>query len=459
MGRVKRWMNDLLIKEALWYVDRNPMGNISKILRVADRLVKLEDHRKVLKAFYEIAENPDNNWHQLMKRVFSEVNPKTRRLLIRNFFFNSAMTASPEKIELRKKYQCNIPWAILMDPTSACNLKCTGCWASEYDKQSSLTYEQLDDIIRQGKELAIYMYIYSGGEPTLRKKDIIALAEKHQDCFFLAFTNATLIDRDYARRLARVGNFALAISVEGFEKETDMRRGEGTYQKVMEAMDHLREEGVGFGFSTCYHRYNTEVVVSDAFVDHLIDKGCMFGWYFTYMPIGKEAKLDFLVTPEQRKYMYHRIRELRAEKPCFLIDFWNDGEFVDGCIAGGRCYLHINAAGDVEPCAFIHYSNVNIRDVSLLEALQSPLFQQYRQKQPFNQNHLRPCPCLDNPDRLKEMVLEAGARSTQAGDGEPVEELTDKCREAARKWAAVADELWRESQRQKEEKEKQRIVS
>ncbi|HHX50908.1 MAG TPA: radical SAM protein [Clostridia bacterium] len=459
MGKVKRWMSDLLVKEILWYMDRNPMANTSKMLRVAGRLVKLEDHKEILKAFHEIVHDPQNNWYQLMERVFTEVNPKTRRLLISNFIFNSAVMASPKKIELKKKYDCNIPWAILMDPTSACNLKCTGCWASEYDKQSSLSFEKLDDIVQQGKELGIYMYIYSGGEPTLRKKDIIALAEKHQDCFFLAFTNATLIDRDYARQLARVGNFALAISIEGFEEETDMRRGKGTYQKVMKAMDYLREEGVGFGFSTCYHRYNSEVVVSDSFVDHLIDKGCMFGWYFTYMPIGQNAVADLLVTPEQREHMYHRVRKLRDENPCFLIDFWNDGEFVGGCIAGGRCYLHINAEGDVEPCAFIHYSNVNIREASLLEALQSPLFQEYRREQPFNQNHLRPCPCLDNPDKLKGMVIRSGARSTQPIDEEPVEQLTGKCREAAGKWAIVADPLWQESRRRKQEREKKRIVS
>ncbi|NLL18533.1 MAG: radical SAM protein [Clostridia bacterium] len=444
MSTVKTRMADVLVKEIISYINKDPMANIATILNIAEKLVKNEEHKKILGGFREIAGDPKSNWYGLMERVFSQVNPKCQQSFVRNFFFQSAVLATPVKSKLKEKYGCNIPWAILMDPTPACNLKCTGCWAAEYDKDSGLTFDELDEIIRQGKELGIYMYIYSGGEPTLRKKDLLNLAEKHRDCMFLAFTNATLIDEFYARDLARVGNFALAISVDGFEEETDRRRGKGTFRKVMKAMDILREVGVGFGFSATYHKYNTQIVGSDEFVDFLINKGCLFGWYFTYMPIGKHAVVDMMVTAGQREYMYHRVRKMRAEKPCFLLDFWNDGEYVNGCIAGGRSYLHINANGDVEPCAFIHFSDTNIKEKTLLEALQSPLFQQYRKNHPFNNNHLRPCPCLDNPDKLKEMVEASGASSTQA-DGEDVVELTNKCRKAAEEWAATAEGLWKKA--------------
>jgi hypothetical protein len=129
----------------------------------------------------------------------------------------------------------------------------------------------------------------------------------------------------------------------------------------------------------------------------MLQKGARFAWYFTYMPLGKDAHPDLLAEPEQRAYMYRRVRELRATRPRFAMDFWNDGEYVQGCIAGGRNYFHINANGDVEPCAFIHYANLNVRDVSLLDALRSPLFQAYQHNQPFNGNHLRPCPCSTTP--------------------------------------------------------------
>lgn len=127
------------------------------------------------------------------------------------------------------------------------------------------------------------------------------------------------------------------------------------------------------------------------------------------------------------------------------MDFWNDGEYVNGCIAGGRRYLHINASGDVEPCAFIHYSNVNINDISLLEGLQSPLFMEYKENQPFNENHLRPCPLLDNPEYIRDMVNKSKAHSTQPIDKENVEDLVKKTEEVAKKWAPTAENLWQKS--------------
>ena len=176
--------------------------------------------------------------------------------------------------------------------------------------------------------------------------------------------------------------------------------------------------------------------------DFMIDKGAAFVWYFTYMPVGNDAVPELMVTPQQRKFMYEQVRMFRKTKSIFAMDFWNDGEYVRGCIAGGRYYFHINANGDVEPCAFIHYSTVNIKNVSLLEALKSPLFKAYQRHQPFNNNHLRPCPLLDNPDSLKEVVHTSGAYSTDMLKPEKVDDLTGKCVSTAEKWAVVADHIW-----------------
>lgn len=453
MASVKQVVSTALMNEGLKYIEKNPMENMPKLLNWAEKIVTRENHKRYLQKFKDIVEDKDNNWYVLMERYFSELSPNTRKKFLINYMINSGIIGIPIQDKMKKKYNCNIPWAILMDPTSACNLKCTGCWAAEYEKTDSMSFETLDRIINEGKELGVYMYIYSGGEPLVRKDDLIKLAEKHSDCSFLSFTNATLVDEAFAKKLGELGNFGLAISVEGFEKETDMRRGEGTYKKVMKAMDLLKKEGVVFGFSTCYHKYNTDVVGSEEYIDLMIEKGCMFGWIFTYIPIGKDAVTDLLASAEQREYMYHQLRKFRKEKPIFTLDFWNDGEYVNGCIAGGRRYLHINANGDVEPCAFIHYSNLNIKDVSLIEALQSPLFMQYKENQPFNENHLRPCPLLDNPEKLRMMVNKSGAYSTQPIDREEVEDLTAKTDEVSKEWAKTADRLWSESQKKKEQKE------
>ena len=174
----------------------------------------------------------------------------------------------------------------------------------------------------------------------------------------------------------------------------------------------------------------------------MIDWGAKFCWFFTYMPVGKQAVPELMVTAEQRAQMYFQIREFRETKPLFTLDFWNDGEYAGGCIAGGRKYLHINANGDMEPCAFIHYSDSSIYEKTILEALRSPLFMAYYNRQPFNDNHLRVCPLLDNPDAIVGMVKATGAFSTDLQDPEDVHELADKCRIKADKWRAVADELW-----------------
>lgn len=442
MASVKQLISTKVMNEGLKYIEKDPMGNLDKLLDWSEKFVTRENHKEIHKKFGEIVGDPSCNWYKLIERFFNELSSASKQQFSVNFMVNAGMIGIPIQYRMGEKYNCNVPWAMLIDPTSACNLKCTGCWAAEYDKTDSLSYDLLDRIIREGNKLGIYMYIFSGGEPLVRKDDLIKLAEEHNDCFFMAFTNATLVDEDFAKKLGELGNFGLAISVEGFEEETDMRRGKGTYNKVMKAMDLLKKEGVIFGFSTCYHKYNTEIVGSEEYLDFLVDKGCMFGWYFTYMPIGTDAVTDLIATPEQREYMYHQIRDLRTKKPIFIMDFWNDGEYVHGCIAGGRRYLHINANGDVEPCAFIHYSNVNIKDVSLVEALQSPLFMQYKENQPFNENHLRPCPLLDNPEKIRDMVNESGAYSTQPVDKENVEDLTNKTEDVAKNWAPVADELW-----------------
>lgn len=445
MKSAKQMVSSLVMKQGLNYIERNPLENLGKILNWVRKIDKVNFYKKAYDNLENVLEDKDNNWNIYVRSLFEDIHPQVLKKFLRNFVVNTLIFSPQKAKELSEKYNCNIPNVILMDPTTKCNLKCIGCWAAEYDKSASLSIDDLDSIIKQGKELGIYMYIYSGGEPLVRKNDLIKLAEKHGDCTFLAFTNGTLVDEAFAKELLRVSNFMLAISIEGYEKETDMRRGEGTYKKAIKAMDILKEYKLPFGYSTCYHSQNVDVISSEAYTDMMIEKGCKFGWYFTYIPIGKDAKVDLMVSPEQREFMYNKINEYRGTKPVFTMDFWNDGYHAGGCIAGGRTYMHINSNGDVEPCGFIHYSNANIKEVSLLEALQSPIFMQYRQNQPFNENHLRPCPLLDNPDKLKEMVHNAKARSTQFLDEESVDDLTDKCQDTSVKWAETADRLKKES--------------
>lgn len=431
---------------AAWdYIGKNPEANIPKVL---DKVEKLDSNGTLsvhINSIRKSFADPENGMRKLALSLFEDIDPAQLRVLYEGLAVSSMLTSAATRAKVREENDCNVPWAILMDLTSACNLKCTGCWAAEYGHSLNLTLEELDNIIEQAEALGTYVFLYSGGEPLVRKKDIITLCERHPEAFFTSFTNGTLIDEDFCKEIARVKNFVPAISVEGFEEDTDFRRGKGTFAATQRAMELLRKYKLLFGISCCYTRKNAEFIGSEEYIDAMINWGAKFCWLFTYMPIGKDAVPELMATAEQRKYMYYQIRNFRKTKPLFTMDFWNDGEYVGGCIAGGKCYIHINAGGDIEPCAFMHYSDANIRTNTLLQSYKNPLFQQYRVNQPFNKNLLRPCPVLDNPGRLTVMVEKSGAKSTDIMAPEAASEYCGKCVDAAKAWAPVAAELWHAS--------------
>lgn len=431
------------LEQSFRYLYKDPENNLLKLMDWADKFAGDEfvSQRKMVR---EAMTNRDHPYYSYIRRLINEIDPHVMQTTAVNFFINAALTGWPKQERLRAEYGCNIPWTILLDPTSACNLHCTGCWAAEYGNKLNLSFEEIDDIIRQGKELGVYFYIYTGGEPMVRKKDLIRLCEKHSDCVFLCFTNGTLIDEAFTDEMLRVGNFVPAISLEGFEEATDGRRGNGVFQKATKAMRLLREKKLFYGISACYTSANFESITSEEFFDSLIDMGAYFIWYFHYMPVGNDASPELLPTPEQRAETYRRIRKYRAEKPLFAMDFQNDAEYVGGCIAGGRRYFHINANGDIDPCVFVHYSDSNVREKTILEALRSPMMMAYHNGQPFNENMLRPCPMLENPEKLRRMVAGTRAHSTDLQSPESVEHLCAKCDKYAEHWKPVAEQLWKE---------------
>lgn len=441
---MKGTLQALAVKQALHYIEHEPIKNLPKLLHWVDTFDKEDHFLSQRTIFHHILDHPESNWYQLILRFF-QLEKGVRKAFLENFIIYATLIGSPKQAQVRQREGCNVPWAILLDPTSACNLHCTGCWAAEYGPKMRLDLGTMDSIIRQGKAMGTHMYIYTGGEPLVCKGDLMTLCRRHPDCEFLAFTNGTLIDEAFCQEMLQVKNFVPAISLEGFSAANDSRRGQGVFDQVQRAMKLLREHRLPFGISTCYTRENCDDIISDLFFDMIIQAGALFAWFFHYMPVGTGAVPDLLPTPAQRKMVYERIRHFRQTKPIFTMDFQNDAEFVGGCIAGGRRYLHINAAGDVEPCVFIHYSNANIHTHTLLEALKSPLFLAYHDGQPFNDNMLRPCPMLENPACLREMVTQSGAKSTDLQSTETVDQLCGKCQTYAQNWAPAADQLWRES--------------
>ena len=433
----------------LKYVYKNPKKNIPKLIKVAKTAVG-KTFPKNWKAVEDTVTNENNTWHNFLFNALNYIDRDVATRMLLTFAIDTGLRGTKTLRANREQLKCNIPWVVLMDPTSACNLRCKGCWAAEYGHKSNLTLDEMRKIVTESKALGTHFFMFTGGEPLVRKKDILTLVGENKDCIFLAFTNGTLVDDKFCEDMKKAGNLTLALSVEGTEETTDARRGEGVYKKVTDAMALLKKHHCIFGTSVCYTGKNCEAVTSDEFYDMMINSGALFAWYFHYMPIGAGADKDLLLTPEQREHVYRTIRNNRKPtggKPIFTVDFQNDGEFVGGCIAGGRNYFHVNSEGDVEPCVFIHYSDSNIRDKSILECLRSPLFYEYYKGQPFNDNMLRPCPMLENPQALRRIIKTTGAKSTNLEKPESAEELCSKCDDYAAAWAPKAKEIWEEQVR------------
>jgi len=324
------------------------------------------------------------------------------------------------------------PLFALISPGKKCNLRCTGCYAcSDSASAAKLDWATFDRILTEKEDLwGSYFTVISGGEPFLWKddgKDLLDMAARHDSNFFMVYTNGTLITKSVARRLAELGNVSPAISVEGFEAETDQRRGKGVHRRILQAMENLREVGVPFGISVTATRHNAEMVTSDEFADFYFDEqGAAYGWIFQYMPIGRKHTLDLMVSPEQRLEMWRRTQRLVLDRKIFVADFWNSGTSSSGCIAAGRAggYLYIDWDGDITPCAFVPYSTVNIKDIysnggNLDDVLNCPLMTRIRQwqdeyayAQPAERtgNWLCPCAIRDHFSEFLEVARYCHAR-------------------------------------------------
>lgn len=349
---------------------------------------------------------------KLLKRVLTEANPNCKNKFISNLLVNSMILGNSQR-EGREKRGLPAPFLLVISPTMRCNLRCKGCYAGSYTKEEDLDIKVIDRIISEAKKLGIFFITVSGGEPFIRK-DLLKIFAKHNDVIFQIYTNGTLIDKKIAKKLAELGNAMPAISVEGFKKETDRRRGKGVFEKVMLAMDNLRKEKVYFGFSATSTKQNIEKF-DDRFIDFYIKKGCIFGWFFQYIPIGRKPDVGSAPTPEQRNKFREKVHSIRKRKPIFVADFWNDGLYSNGCMAGGKKYLHINSKGDVEPCVFVHFAVDNIKNKSLKEVLNSNFFRDIRKMQPFDENLLTPCMIIDHPEILREICEKNNAYPTHEG--------------------------------------------
>ncbi len=342
----------------------------------------------------------------LFARLGRQLNSRAKRKLLRNLIYNWAVVGARHRHERAAAGQW-VPSFVVMSPTMRCNLKCTGCYAGLYSKRGELGEGDIRRVLDECRSFGAYFVVVSGGEPYLLKDMWLRLFRDYSDMYFLTYTNGTLLDEATVGELARLGNVAPAISVEGYREATDARRGAGVYEKVVAAAERLQRAGVLFGVSVTYTRHNIPEVTSDAFVLDWVRRGAIFAWYFMFMPVGKDPVLDLVPRPEQRLACGGRVAELRRRHPIFLADFWNDGPAAAGCLAA-RAYLHILNSGQIEPCVFAHFGIDNVRDKTIAEAVNSPFFRAIRREFPYsdNGNLRRPCMIVDNPRVLRKLVAQ-----------------------------------------------------
>jgi MoaA/NifB/PqqE/SkfB family radical SAM enzyme len=350
----------------------------------------------------------------IARHVSQKLSPKCRDRFIECLIVNTLLRG----VAKRKEFMASAPglWApttILMSPTMRCNLTCAGCFAAEYPPDKDLDQTLLQKIVDEGNDMGVYLFTLLGGEPFIYD-GVLDLAARNRQSYFQIFTNGTLIDEEVVTELARLGNVAPMLSLEGDEASTDTRRGAGVYRQLLEVMDMLGEHGVVFGYSATVTRDNWRMLVSDEWVDPLVDRGAVLNWNFLYMPIGRDPDTSLMLTPEERNEFREGVLRIRATKPIFPVDFWGDAPFVKGCIAG-KHYMHINSEGWVEPCIFTHFATDNIHDSSLADAFNSHYFREIRRRQPFSHNLLKPCMLIDNPEQSREIMALTGAQPTHPG--------------------------------------------
>jgi len=430
-------------------------------------------------------------------RVFNSLAKNVKKKFFENFILNYALKGYEARRKFIEQEKIYPPGFITISPTNVCNLRCKGCYAGDIYKPETLDFEVFDWIIKEMKEeFGSYFIVISGGEPFMykdkkTKKTLIDILEKHNDTYFMTYTNGTMINKDIAKKLAQLGNFSPAISVEGFEKETDDRRGKGVYKKIIRAMDNLKEEGVIFGISVTPTRYNADLLISDDFIDFFMkEKGAMYMWMFQYMPIGRNPSMDLLVTPEQRVKMYNKIwQKVRDEKlfigeqrvkmynkiwqkvrdeKLFIGDFWNSGMASDGCMSAARGggYFYILWTGEITPCVFVPFKdknnelnnvyNIYKNNKTLTDAINSDFFKAIRQWQddywrnkPAHKcgNLLMPCIIRDHSKEFENLAKEYAVPIDEGAKAYMGLIHAGKMPEYNKKLAELTDPMWKKELR------------
>lgn len=325
--------------------------------------------------------------------------------------FAKAAAVASKKRKISEKNGEHIPPFLIASITSSCNLHCAGCYSRANNAccdsapSDQLTDEDWDKIFAEADELGISFILLAGGEPMLRY-DVLSKAAQHKNILFPVFTNGTYLHDKYLGFLDKSRNILPIISIEGDEQLTDARRGEGVYKKVTESMKNIRDRGMIFGASVTVTTENMQEVYSDEFISSLYELGCRAVIFVEYVPVTEESD-NLAPTEKEHVYMRKAVRMLRIKhRGMVFIAFPGDEKSSGGCVAAGRGFFHINSHGGAEPCPFSPYSDINVKDTSVREALRSPLFYALNTEGLLKDDHKGGCTLYMNKDKVEAIIAE-----------------------------------------------------
>ena len=330
-----------------------------------------------------------------------------------SLFFAQYALASKEAAKLRKTSEEmgeHIPPFLIASITSHCNLHCSGCYArsnhqcEDTEAVDQLNKEEWNAIFQDAKKLGIGFILLAGGEPMIRQ-DVIEAAGKIPEIIFPIFTNGTMIDETYEKLLDKYRNLIPVFSIEGHKSTTDDRRGVGVYEKVISSMKQMQAKNLLFGASITVTKENIIEVTSSEFTSQLAALGCKVVFYVEYVPVTEEST-SLAPQEKEREYLSRQLEQLRIhQENIVFISFPGDEKSSGGCLAAGRGFFHINSHGGAEPCPFSPYSDSNVKDTSLKEALQSNLFKKLQSEEVLMEEHAGGCVLFERREIVEAMLL------------------------------------------------------
>ena len=323
-------------------------------------------------------------------------------------FTNSARKA----IKIRQKYSDNgqhIPVFLIASITSSCNLHCMGCYSRANNSctdevpSNQLSSDEWEDIFKQAKDIGISFIVLAGGEPMLRE-DVLIKATKYPEILFPIFTNGTLINNDNMKLFDDNRNLVPVISIEGDERLTDLRRGDGVYGQLVSSMELMKRNKIIFGASLTFTKENLTQLISDEYISKLHDFGCKVVFFIEYVPVNKQT-IELAPDDSQREFVLNEINRLRQEYDDMLfLSFPGDEKQSGGCLAAGRGFFHINSHGGAEPCPASPYSDINVKETSILEALNSNLFMSLRDEGILMDDHEGGCVLFEHKEDVERLL-------------------------------------------------------